>query len=134
MKHTNDVITPKSHTYATVVSITMVKTFMIKAYIYKINDVRHRLSLISLFSLSFPRYHPWFSSGFCDARRSSSSVALPSFYFASCIEFHQFYFSHRHSPDTTFVFFKFLRYKNKHIISNTVIIRLRFLYTLVLFN
>ena len=34
---------------------------------------------------------PWFSSDFCDARRSGSSVALPSFHFASCTEFYQFY-------------------------------------------
>ena len=76
-------------------------------------------------------YHPWFPSDFCDARRSSSSVALPSFDFATCMKFHQFYRSRRHSPHTTFIF---LWYKNKHIISNTVIIRMQFLHTLVQFN
>ena len=35
MKHANDVTTPKNHAHATVISITMVKTFKIKAYIYK---------------------------------------------------------------------------------------------------
>ena len=80
---------------------------------YKTNLCEHRLVLISLFSSSFPRYHSRFSSDFCDARRSGSSDALPSFNFASCIEFHQFYRSHRHSPDTTFVFCKFLQCKNK---------------------
>ena len=48
-----------------------------------------------------PRYHPWFSLDFCDARRSSSSVALPPFDFASCIQFHWFHHSHCHSPDRT---------------------------------
>ena len=33
-----------------------------------------------------------------------------------------------------FVFFKFLHYENKHIVSNTVIVRLQFLYTLVQLN
>ena len=78
-------------------------------------------------------YRPWSSSDLCDARRSGSSVALPSFDFASCIEFHQFYLSRRHLPNTTLVFFKYMWYKNKHI-SNTVIVRLRFLYTIVQFN
>ena len=32
MKHSNDVITPKNHIHATVVFITMVESFMIKAY------------------------------------------------------------------------------------------------------
>ena len=59
------------------------------------NDIRNRVSLISSFSSSFPRYHSWFSSEFCDTRRSNSSVAL-SFDFASCVEFHQFYHSHHH--------------------------------------
>ena len=91
MKHNNDVITSKNHTHGTVVFTT-----------------KHRLSLILLFLLSFPRYHPWFSSNFCDARRSSLSIALPSFDFVSCIEFHQFYRCRRHFPDTTpFVFFKY---------------------------
>ena len=49
-----------------------------------------------------------------------SSVSLPLFHFASCIEFHQFYHSHRHSPDWAqpFVLFIILRCKNKHIINN----------------
>ena len=78
MKHTNDATTytPKNCTHAIVVFITIVKTFTIKAYKYKINDIRHRVSLILLFSSSFPRYHPWYSSDFCDARSSGSSVAL----------------------------------------------------------
>ena len=71
-------------------------------------------------------YHPWFPSDFCDAKRSSSSFALPSFYFVSCIEFYRFYHSHCNFPAD-----KFLQYKNNHIVSNTVIIRLRFSFTLV---
>ena len=64
-------------------------------------------------SLSFPRYHPWHpwcSSDFCDARRSSSSVALLSFHYVYCVELHLFYRSHLHSADWAqpFVFFKYL--------------------------
>ena len=35
INHTNDVTTPRNDTPATVVFITMAKTFMIKAYIHK---------------------------------------------------------------------------------------------------
>ena len=86
MKHTNDVTRPKNHAHPTVVFIKMVKSFTIKHTLT--NDVKHKLSVVSLFSSSCPRYHPWFSSDFCDARRSSSLIALPSFNFASCTEFH----------------------------------------------
>ena len=102
--------------------------------LHSLSHVSYRLSLISLFLSSFFRYHPWFSSDFCDARRSGSSVALPSFDFASCMEFHQFIILVVIPQTQPFVFFKCLRYENKHIISNTVIIRLQFLYTVMQFN
>ena len=74
------------------------------------NNDRCRVSLISLFSLSFPSYHPWFSSEFCDARGSGLSVALSLFNF-SCVEFHPFY--HSSQP---FIFFNFFYCNNlKHI-------------------
>ena len=67
------------------------------------NNDRCRVSLISLFSLSFPSYHPWFSSEFCDARGSGLSVALSLFNFSSCVEFHLFY--HYSQPFIFFIFF-----------------------------
>ena len=41
------------------------------------------------------------SSDFCDVRRSSSSVAPPSFDLASCLESHWFYRFHCRFPYTT---------------------------------
>ena len=82
MKHTNGVITPKNHTHATVVFITMVKAFMIKVYIYKKN-VRHRLSLISLFFLVIPQIPSLVFFRFlrCKEKRLISCIAILQFCF-----------------------------------------------------
>ena len=69
--------------------------------LHSFSHASYRLPLISLFSLSFFRYHPWFPSDFCDARRSGSSIALPPFNFASWMEFHKPFLSRHHFPHTT---------------------------------
>ena len=124
MKHTNDITTPKNHTHATVVVISMVT---IKAYIYKWCETQafidfivlvvipqipsliffrflwckkkwlidctailwfcflYRISLVLLFSSSFPSHNPLSSSNFCDTRISISSITLLSLDCSSCI-------------------------------------------------
>ena len=100
--YTNDVATPKNHTHAIVVFIIIAKTFMIKAYKYKMMLTRSFIDFIILVVILPDTIHPWFSlDNVMQEEVASSSVTVPSFAFASCIEFHQFYRSCHHSPDTT---------------------------------
>ena len=100
--HTNDVTTPKNHTHAIVIFIIMVKTFMIKAYKYKIMLTHSFIDFGILIIILPDTIRPWFSSHIVmQEEAASSSITLPSFVFTSCIEFHQFYHSCHHSSDTT---------------------------------
>ena len=133
MKHTNNVTTPKYHAHATVVFITMVKIFTIKS-----------IHIQMMLDTEFHLFH-------CSHHHSPDTIlCFLHIFVMQEKEAHQL---HCHSsilllvqnfigyivlviiPQTQpFAFFKFLQYKNKHIVSNTVIVRLWFLYTLMQFN